>query len=253
MKEFSLKLLFIFIACMMQQSVFTAVAQEQGLRGAIKPLDTADSTKSGTAGSVLDRNNSSPPLTGERHPQYRLCKNDVIAVTFTFAPEFDQTVTIQPDGFIELTGLPDIHVEGVTVAELRQAIRQAYTPILHDPEITITLKDYDRPSFIASGQVMHPGKFELRSDITVTEAVAIAGGFTEQAKHSQVVLFRRISAQIVEAHVLDIKFLLQSRNLNEDMHMQVGDLIFVPQNRISKIRKYLPMSNLSAYVSPSQF
>jgi polysaccharide export outer membrane protein len=124
---------------------------------------------------------------------------------------------------------------------------------LHDPEVTISLKDFDKPSFIASGQVAHPGKFELRSDTTVTEAVAIAGGFTEQAKHSQVVLFRRVSDQMVESRVLDIKFLLQSRNLNEDVYLKPGDLIFVPQNRISKIRKYLPVSNLSAYMSPSQF
>jgi polysaccharide export outer membrane protein len=245
--------LFVLGSCVTQQGLVVAVAQERDLRGVTEPLSTTRSTKSGTAGGVLDRNNSSPSLTGERHPQYRLCKSDVVIISFGFAPEFDQTVTVQPDGFIALRDLQDIYAEGSTVSDLREAISAAYAPILHDPEVTISLKDFDKPSFIASGQVAHPGKFELRSDTTVTEAVAIAGGFTEQAKHSQVVLFRRVSDQMVESRVLDIKFLLQSRNLNEDVYLKPGDLIFVPQNRISKIRKYLPVSNLSAYMSPSQF
>jgi polysaccharide export outer membrane protein len=253
MKNLFVSFVLAMTTCLMQQGLVVAVAQEQGLRGAIKPPGTMESTKAGTADGVLDRNNSSPSLTGERRPQYRLCKSDVIAVSFTFAPEFDQLATIQPDGFISLKGLQDIYAEGFTVPKLRELVRDAYAPILHDPEVTISLKDFDKPSFIASGQVAHPGKFELRSDTTVIEAIAIAGGFTEQSKHSQVVLFRRVSDQLVESRVLDIKRLLQSRNLNEDVHLMPGDLIFVPQNRISKIRRYLPVSNLSAYMSPSQF
>ena len=94
----------------------------------------------------------------------------------------------------------------LTVAELRDTIRQACATTLHDPEVTITLKDFDKkPYFIATGAVAHPGKYELRGDSTVTEGVALAGGFTEQAKHSQVVLFRRISGERTEARILNVK------------------------------------------------
>jgi hypothetical protein len=94
--------LFVLGSCVTQQGLVVAVAQERDLRGVTEPLSTTRSTKSGTAGGVLDRNNSSPSLTGERHPQYRLCKSDVVIISFSFAPEFDQTVTVQPDGFIDL-------------------------------------------------------------------------------------------------------------------------------------------------------
>jgi protein involved in polysaccharide export with SLBB domain len=71
--------------------------------------------------------------------------------------------------------------------------------------------------------------------MTIAEAIAVAGGFSQQALHSQVVLFRRISPEIAESHVIDVKKMLNSRNLQEDMHLRPGDFIFVPQSHISKI------------------
>jgi|SRR5215469_1618734 len=55
---------------------------------------------------------------------------------------------------------------------------------LHDPEVTVLLKDFERSYFIASGEVTRPGKYELHGPTTVTTAVAMAGGFTQQSKHS---------------------------------------------------------------------
>jgi len=52
----------------------------------------------------------------------------------------------------------------------------------------------------------------LRGDLTVNEAVAIAGGFTQQARHSQVVVFRRISAYVAESHVIDLKKMLDAHD-----------------------------------------
>lgn len=209
-------------------------------------------TSSGVAdGTRLE--NPSPALTGVRRPQYRLRKSDVIDVRFTFSPEFDQTVTVLPDGFISLKNAGDVVAEGLTVAELRESVRSAYAGLLRDPEVTVLLKDFERPFFIAGGQVGHPGKFELRSPTTVSEAVAIAGGLTEAAKHSQVVLFRKALDGMVEARVLNLKSMLASRNLNEDVELKPGDMLYVPQNRISKIKKFLPVASLSTFFTPAQF
>jgi len=224
-----------------------AVAQEQTTASNISRGAT-EAAKSGTAGGA-----SSPDEMGNRRPLYRLRKSDIIEVKFNFASEFDQTLSVQPDGFITLRGVEELYAEGLTVAELRSTIRKAYATTLHDPEVTIALKDFEKPYFIATGAVAHPGKFELRGDATVTEGVALAGGFTEQAKHSEVVLFRRISEDRMEARVLNVKQMLNSRNLAEDFHLRAGDLLYVPQNRISKIRRYLPTSSLSTYVNPTQF
>ena len=211
---------------------------------------TNTSTADGTRGP---NKNGSPALTGARHPQYRLHKSDVVEIRFTFSPEFDQTATVLPDGFLGLKTVGDVFAEGLTVAELKDLVGQAYAPTLRDPEVSVILKDFERPFFVAGGQLGHPGKYELRSPTTVTEGVAVAGGFTEQSRHSQVVVFRTVAPGVVEAHLLNIKAMLAARNLEEDFELQPGDMLFVPQNRISKIRKFLPVSSLSTFFTPAQF
>jgi polysaccharide export outer membrane protein len=211
---------------------------------------TGTSTADGTRGPD---SNGSPALTGARHPLYRLRKSDVVEIKFTFSPEFDQTAIVLPDGFLALKTVGDLFVEGLTVAELKNLVRQSYAPTLRDPEVSVILKDFERPFFVAGGQVARPGKYELRSPTTVAEAVAVAGGFTEQSKHSQVIVFRTVNSGVVEVHVLNVKTMLASRNLEEDLELQPGDMLFVPQNRISKIRKFLPVSSLSTFFTPAQF
>jgi polysaccharide export outer membrane protein len=189
----------------------------------------------------------------QRYERYRLRKSDVIDVKFTFSPEFNQTITVQPDGYITLDGTGAILVENKTLAELTESIRRAYSGILHEPAITVSLKDFDKPFFLAAGQVGKPGKYELRSDTTLIEAVAIAGGFTDAAKHSQVVLFRRVSSNMVEARMFNVKQMLGSRNLQEDPHLTPGDMLYVPQSKMSKVRRYLPTSSMGMYLNPNPF
>jgi polysaccharide biosynthesis/export protein len=176
-----------------------------------------------------------------------------VEISFTLSPEFNQTATVQPDGFIALRGAGPIFAEGLTVPMLRLAIARAYTGILHEPEVTVTLREFERPYFLASGEVVRPGKYELRSDLTVNEAVAIAGGLTQQARHTQVVVFRRISTEMAETHVVDLKKMLDHRDLREDLRLRPGDFVYVPQSRVSKIRRYVPANAMSWYLNPLQF
>lgn len=177
-------------------------------------------------------------LGDERHPLYRLRPSDVVEISFTVAPEFNQTLTIQPDGYVTLKDAGLVYSQGLDLEAFRLAVQKAYAGYLHDPEVAVTLKDFDRPSFIVGGQVGRPGKYELRSETTVVEAVQIAGGFTPQAKHSQVILFRRVNDDLVETRLLDLKKMLNDKNLKEDPRMRPGDMVFVPQNAISKIARY---------------
>ena len=85
------------------------------------------------------------------------------------------------------------------------------------------------------------------------EAVEIAGGFTHEAKHSQVLLFGRVNDDLVEAPVFDLKKMLKEKNLSEAAELRPGDLVFVPQNSVSKIAQYLSKPALSMYVSSTQF
>jgi len=194
-----------------------------------------------------------PLLGGHRHPLYRLRPSDVVEISFTVAPEFNQSLTVQPDGYVILKDAGMVEVQGLNLEEFSHAVQGAYRGYLHDPQVAVALKDFARPYFIVGGQVERPGKYDLRSDTTVTEAVELAGGFSTRAKSSQVVLFRRVNDDLVETHLLDLKKMLKRNRLGEDAHLQPGDLVFVPQNVISKIAPFLTRPAMSMYVNPTQF
>ena len=100
-------------------------------------------------------------------------------------------MNIQPDGFASLSGAGDVHLEGLTTEQAVARDSSRLREILHEPIVTVELKDFNKPYFIVSGQVHKAGKFDLRGYTTATQAVAMAGGFEDSAKHSQVLLFRR--------------------------------------------------------------
>ncbi|SRR5579864_4071321 len=183
----------------------------------------------------------------DRYPRYKVRSGDIFDISFELSPEFNQSVSVQPDGFITLRGIGDVHVAGETVPELTASIRKAYGQILHEPLISITLKDFEKPYFIADGQVGHPGKYDLRGDMTLTEAVAVAGGFLDSAKHSQVLLFRRVDDQWVSAKIINVKKMENNGKLAEDPLLHPGDMLFVPKNKFSKLKPFLPTSSMGTF------
>ena len=219
-----------------------------GLTGAGAGGSRTTAAKPGKADGL-----GNPILGGERHPLYRLRPSDVVEISFTIAPEFNQTLTIQPDGYVTLKDAGMVDAQGLNLEQFGNAVQQAYRGYLHEPEVAVALKEFERPYFIVGGEVGKPGKYELRSDTTVAEAVQIAGGLTQQAKHSQVVLFRLVNDDLVETRLLNLKKMLKESGLKEDAHLRPGDMIFVPQNAISKIARFLTKPSLSMYLSPAQF
>lgn len=181
------------------------------------------------------------PAPAERFPRYRICRDDVLSLSFSLSPELNQKVTVQPDGFISLQGAGDLYVQGLTVRELVEAVKKAYAGILHDPIIDVDLVDFQKPFFTVLGQVGKPGQYDLRNDITVTQAIAVAGGFAATAK-TQVFLYRAVSADWAEVRELKLNDILNGKNISEDLHLRPGDMIFVPETFITKFRKYVPYS-----------
>jgi polysaccharide export outer membrane protein len=201
-----------------------------------------------TGANQSDKTSGNDPQFHQRDTRYRIEPGDTFDINFELSPEFNQqAVAVQPDGFVTLHGIGDIKVQGQTVPELTNALKTAYSKILNDPSISVVLKDFQKPYFIADGQVARPGKYDLRGDTTLTAAIAMAGGFTESAKHSQVVLFRRVDATWTSAELIDVKKMESQHNLREDPYLHPGDMLFVPKNRLSKIRPFLPTANMGAF------
>jgi polysaccharide export outer membrane protein len=180
------------------------------------------------------------PLPMPRNPRYRINSDDILALTFPLTPEFNQPkVMVQPDGYVTLQGAGSALVRGLTVPEAVEAVKKAYANVLHEPLIDIDLIDFQRPYFVVLGQVGKPGQYDLRYDMTVTEAIAVAGGFQPSAR-TKVFLYRRVAGGWQEAHELKLNDILNGKNVTEDAEMRNGDMIFVPEKAITKIRKYIP-------------
>jgi polysaccharide export outer membrane protein len=191
------------------------------------------------------------PMLQHRNQRYQLHSADVLQLTFPYTPEFNQSVTVQPDGYISLRGAEDIRVEGQTLPEVSKSLRIAYSRVLHDPVINIELKDFEKPYFIVGGEVGHPGKFDLRDETTAAQAVAIAGGLRDSAKHSQILLFHRVPKGWMQVKRLNLKKMLNDANLEEDAYLQAGDFLYVPKNTFSKIQRFIPSSSMGMYANPA--
>jgi polysaccharide biosynthesis/export protein len=186
----------------------------------------------------------------ERYPRYKLAPGDAFDISFELNPEFNQSVVVQPDGFITLRGAGDVQVVGQTVPELTATLRTVYDKILNQPLVSVLLKDFQKPYFIADGQVARPGKYDLRGETSLTQAIAMAGGFLDSSKHSQVLLFRKASEGWYSAKIFDVKKMEKQGNLREDPQLRPGDMLFVPRNRFSKVKAFLPTSGVGAYMRP---
>jgi polysaccharide biosynthesis/export protein len=191
------------------------------------------------------------PSFQERYPRYKLQPGDSFDLSFEYSPEFNQTLTIQPDGFINLREVGDVYVSGLTFAEIATVLSQKYGEILNEPKVAVTPKDIDKRYFIATGEVARPGRYELRGDMTITKAIAMAGGLApDRAKHSEVVLFRQTGDSFSAGRVVNLKKMLSERDLSEDLHLKPGDLIFIPQNKWSKMKSLVPVPGVGLTMMP---
>ncbi|HEV3278458.1 MAG TPA: polysaccharide biosynthesis/export family protein [Terriglobia bacterium] len=171
---------------------------------------------------------------------YTVRGGDYINVNFTIASQFNESVPVRPDGYIALIGAPEIYVMGKTVDEVNEDVRDAYAGILSEkPLLTVAVRNFQNPYFMVSGQVARPGKYFLHGDTTLAQSIAIAGGFIgATAKDSEALLLRRVSQDYVQAKVIDLKY-IDKGQVYDDMHLQSGDMVFIPKNRLSKVQPFI--------------
>ncbi len=191
-----------------------------------------------------------PRLTTVTEGRYRLQPGDVLEIQYRYSPEFNQTVTVQPDGYITLEVGGDLKVAGMTVDQLRQAILKKASTRLQDPIATVILKEFQKPYFVVAGEVAQPGKIEMRERVTAIQAIMLAGGMKESAKSSQVVVFRKINSDIAEVKLLNLKTIRRTSDLEHDLTLQPGDMVFVPRDKISKIERFMRVASVAAFMAP---
>ena len=186
--------------------------------------------------------------------RYVIKRGDTVSISFDLATELNQNYLIEPDGYINLRNASPIHAEGKTVAQLNAAVKQAYASILSDSSIiTVDVSNFQKPYFTVTGQVGKPGQYELRAEVSVSEAIAVAGGLLPTAK-TQILFFHKESDQWFRVEKFNLRDVLDGKRPDLDAHLQPGDMIFIPEKAITNFRKYVPYSfNVSAYAQQTPY
>jgi len=200
-----------------------------------------------TAG--LAQTPAAAPALGAR-TRYALRAGDVITIDYRFTPEFNQTVTIRPDGFVDLTLIGEAHVAGLTLADVHALVVQGVSTHLKDPEVNVSLKEFERPYVVVAGEVDHPGRFDFYEKTTALQAVLLAGGIKASGQQSDIYVFRRVDGSLAEVHHLNLKNVKRSSDLERDLVLQPGDMILVPRNKLENISRFVKVANLGIYFDP---
>jgi polysaccharide biosynthesis/export protein len=185
--------------------------------------------------------------------RYYIQPSDSLTIRYLYSPEYDHVAVVQPDGYMSAPIVGELKVGGLTLTQAREAIVAAAGSRLRDPEVFVDLKEFDKPHFVVGGEVGAPGRFELRTRTSVLEAIAMAGGFKPSSLHSQVLLFRRHDQDHAEATLIDAKDLMAGNNPAGDVALQAGDMIVVPQNKVSKVERIIKWVNIGVYLNPFAF
>ncbi len=216
------------------------------------PGPQISATQPVTAVAPGQGNETDRPMLQQRYPRYQVTASDVLSLSFPLSPEFNRQVVVQPDGYINLESTHSVRVQGMTVPEIVEALKQAYAHVLKNPIIDVDLVDFQKPFFVAGGQVTKPGQYELRHATTVSQAIAMAGGLTSGGK-TQIFLYRRSAPDWIEVKKLNLKDIYHGKNVNEDVLLQAGDTLFVPEKFITIFRKYIPYSVGTAFNPQAAF
>ena len=203
-----------------------------------------------TACVVAQAQMQRPRLGTVHEDRYQVQPGDVLEVQYRYSPEFNQTMMVQPDGYVSLQVGGDVKVAGKNVEQVRQLILQKVSERLKDPEATVILKEFQKPYFVVAGEVVQPGRIEMRERVTAIQAIMLAGGMKESARSSQILLFRKINSDTAEVKVLNLKRIKRTSDLENDLTLQAGDMLLVPRDRISKIERFIKLASVAAFMNP---
>jgi polysaccharide export outer membrane protein len=185
-----------------------------------------------------------------QRPRYRLRPGDTLELQYRLTPDQNQTVIVEPDGYINLNIAGEVPVGGLTVTQAHDLIVQRDSEHLNNPDLNLILKDFTHPYIVVAGEVQKPGQVDLKENTTALSAILQAGGFTMGAQSGQVLVFRRVNDSLAEVKKLNLTRIKKTAQLERDMPLQAGDMVLVPHDKISTIEHYMSVTNVGFLFNP---
>jgi protein involved in polysaccharide export with SLBB domain len=176
------------------------------------------------------------PLNPPKQTVYYLQTGDKIEVKFFYYPEMNETLEIRPDGRISLQLLGEIQAAGLTPSQLTKILRAKYAKYLAKPEVVVVVKEFAGEKVYVGGEVNKPGEIPIKGRLTLLQAVFQAGGLTEKAKPSDVLILHPAGNRL-EVVKIDLNAILEQKQ--GDVFLGPYDVVYVPQTTIAKIDQFI--------------
>ncbi len=157
---------------------------------------------------------------------YRLGPEDVVNVAVWGNKDLTMDVTVRPDGRISLPLIKDIQAANLTPLELAGAITEKLRAYIKDPQVTVIVAQVVAPKIFILGNVPRPGTYPLRQEMTVLQALSLAGGFTTFASPRNITLLRS-AGNGQEVRKIDY-YKMIGEDAEGNHTLKPGDTIVVP-------------------------
>ncbi len=159
---------------------------------------------------------------------YRIGAGDVIEVATWKEPDLSRKeVLVRVDGKISFPLIGDIQAAGMTPAELTETIQKGLTNYVTTPVVTVTVTNPGSQKVYVLGEVMKTGEYPILKTLTVLQAFALAGGFTQWASKDEIILIRKDGAKD-RIYKINYKDIVKGKDVENNLVLQANDTIVVP-------------------------
>jgi polysaccharide export outer membrane protein len=179
---------------------------------------------------AADKTNASVTETKKEivsDPSYIIGPMDVLEVQVWKEPDFSRQVLVRPDGKITLPLVGDIPASGMNTMGLKALLSEKLEDFVSNPEVTVIVLESHSKNFYIIGKINQPGTYPMNPDMTVLQAISIAGGLAEWADKDSIRIIRRSGGK-EEILPFDYDKVISGKKLEQNILLKPNDTIIVP-------------------------
>jgi protein involved in polysaccharide export with SLBB domain len=179
---------------------------------------------------------------------YRIGPEDIISVEVFNQPRYSRAnITVPPSGRVSLSLIQGgVFVNGKTVDEVAEVIKKRYDEYIIDPQVTVSLDKASSYRYSVIGDVGQPGIRLMNHRMTVTEAIAEAGGVLNTGNKSGIVVLRRQSTGVLAPIPVNLSAIYKGK-VADNVYLVPGDQIVVPGNKLKKLQAIMSLTPIASF------
>jgi protein involved in polysaccharide export with SLBB domain len=184
-------------------------------------------------------------------PEHRLAPGDEFELRFPYYPDLNDRVIVGPDGRLSLQLIDTVEVGGLTVVEATRLLNQRYAKVIRDPKVSVTMRTYAPEQIFVDGWVANPGLVRSDVPLTVSRAIAQAGGAKTGAHTDAVLVVRRTADGRIAYYQIALGGFAGAGAAAEDPLLSSYDIVYVPKGLLGSVNDFLAnyLKNVPFYVN----